>query len=159
MADIGFGGGVGLSLLLDRVGAGGTVHGVDISPDMVARLTSRYGRELGNGRLRLQTGSITELPFAAASLDALITVNTLYFVDDLDRACTELRRVLRPGGTAVVGVGEPEDMARVPFSVHVRVRPVAEVTAAMRRAGLTVTQSTVERWPIDGHCLVGRAES
>jgi SAM-dependent methyltransferase len=47
-----------------------------------------------------------------------ITVNTIYFVDDLDRACSELARVLRPGGRLVVGIGDPEAMARMPFSAY-----------------------------------------
>ncbi|MFQ6325526.1 hypothetical protein ACLMAL_05230 [Nocardia sp. CWNU-33] len=37
IADIGFGGGAGLSLLLERVGAMGTVHGIEISDDMLTR--------------------------------------------------------------------------------------------------------------------------
>ena len=34
VADVGFGGGAGLALLLDRVGPGGIVHGVEISEAM-----------------------------------------------------------------------------------------------------------------------------
>ena len=37
VADIGFGGGVGLRLLLDRVGAAGQVHGIEISRAMLNR--------------------------------------------------------------------------------------------------------------------------
>src|ERR1700674_3721298 len=40
-ADLGFGGGVGLALLLERAGPGGHVVGVDISPTM-ARRASRH---------------------------------------------------------------------------------------------------------------------
>jgi ubiquinone/menaquinone biosynthesis C-methylase UbiE len=39
-AHIGFGGGTGLALLLDRVGEQGTVHGVDISETILARARS-----------------------------------------------------------------------------------------------------------------------
>lgn len=37
VADLGFGGEVGLRLLLDRVGPYGRVHGIDLSADMVKR--------------------------------------------------------------------------------------------------------------------------
>jgi hypothetical protein len=51
-ADIGFGGGVGLQLLLDRAGDGGTVHGVEVSDDMLRRARSRFRRDVASGRLR-----------------------------------------------------------------------------------------------------------
>ncbi|MFJ9366893.1 class I SAM-dependent methyltransferase [Nocardia sp. NPDC101769] len=157
VADIGFGGGAGLGLLLERAGANGTVHGIEISRDMLSRAGYRYRRFLEAGRLRLEPGSLTELPLSTASVDAAITVNTVYFLAELERACAELRRVLRPGGRVVVGVGEPEAMARMPFARYgIRLRPVAEVIGALERTGLVVEHGVIERWPIDGHFLVGR---
>ncbi|HZN81176.1 MAG TPA: methyltransferase domain-containing protein, partial [Mycobacterium sp.] len=112
-ADIGFGGGVGLQLLLDRVGDDGVVHGIEIADDMLRRAKSKFGRD---GRLRLARGSLTEVPLDDGSVDALITVNTVYFISELDAACAELARVLRPGGRAVIGIGDPDVMARLPFT-------------------------------------------
>lgn len=37
VADIGFGGGLGLRLLLDRVGSTGQVHGIEVSTTMLNR--------------------------------------------------------------------------------------------------------------------------
>ncbi|MFC7450338.1 class I SAM-dependent methyltransferase [Rhodococcus daqingensis] len=158
-ADIGFGGGVGLSLLLDRVGAGGTVIGIEISPDMLARAKSRHTGEIGAGRLRILEGSMTALPLADASVDVAITANTIYFVPELDQACAEFARVLRPGGRIVVAIGDPGAMAEMPFTQFgFRLRPVEEVTAALEKAGLTVEQRVVRRKPIDGHLLIGRSQ-
>ncbi|MQY23686.1 Ubiquinone/menaquinone biosynthesis C-methyltransferase UbiE [Nocardia sp. RB20] len=155
-ADIGFGGGVGLSLLLDRVGENGTVHGVELSRDMLARAKSRFTREIGTGRLRVLEGSLTELPLADASLDAAITVNTVYFVAELDRACAELARVLRPQGRVVIGIGDPDAMTELPFTAHgFRLRPVAELTTALETAGLTVEHRLLDRKPMPGHLLIG----
>ncbi|MEV5652216.1 methyltransferase domain-containing protein [Nocardia sp. NPDC052254] len=157
VADIGFGGGVGLSVLLRRVGPDGTVHGVEISPDMAARARSRFAREIGTGQLRVLEGGLTELPLADASLDAAITVNTVYFVDELDRVCAELARVLRPAGRVVIGIGDPEAMARMPFTANgFRLRPVAGVSAALERAGLAVEHRVVDRRPIPAHLVIGR---
>jgi ubiquinone/menaquinone biosynthesis C-methylase UbiE len=156
-ADIGFGGGVGLSLLLDKVGPTGTVHGVELSRDMVARAKSRFTRDIGAGRLRVLEGSLTGLPLADAGLDAVITVNTVYFVPELDRACAELARVLRPQGRVVVAIGDPEDMAKLPFTRQgFRLRPVTQVREALERAGLVVEHSTRDRAPVAGHFLIGR---
>lgn len=155
VADIGFGGGVGLTLLLDRIGPGGVVHGVEPSPDMRSRARSAFAGELASGRLVLDDGSLTALPFQDATLDAAITVNTIYFLDDLPAACAELARVLKAGGAVVVGIGDPEAMAKMPFTPYgFTLRPVEDVVAALTAAGLSVTQRSLPNPPIPHHLLV-----
>ncbi|WP_436496856.1 class I SAM-dependent methyltransferase [Actinokineospora sp. HUAS TT18] len=130
VADLGFGGGLGLTLLLGRAG---TVHGVDYSPSMVDRARKR----LRSSRLRLHTGSMTALPLPDAALDGLITLNTIYFIDELSTAFTEMARVLRPGGRAVIGLMDPTAMAASPVVEHgFRVRPVDDVVEILTGAGL-----------------------
>lgn len=157
-ADIGFGGGIGLGLLLQRVGESGVVHGVEIADDMLARARSGYAREVASARLRLERGSLTALPLEDGSLDAAITVNTVYFVGELDVGCTELARVLRPGGRAVVGIGDPQAMARMPFTPYgFTLRPVEEVRAALERAGLeVVTERRLANLAIPHNLLVAQ---
>lgn len=157
VADIGFGGGVGLTLLLDRIAPGGVVHGVEPSPDMRSRARSVFAHELASGRLVLDDGSLTALPFEDAALDAAITVNTIYFLDDLPAACAELARVLKPGGAVVVGIGDPEAMAKMPFTPYgFTLRRVDDVVAALTAAGLTVTQRSLPNPPIPHHLLIAR---
>ncbi|MEU8895192.1 class I SAM-dependent methyltransferase [Nocardia sp. NPDC048505] len=152
VADIGFGGGVGLELLLARPGV---VHGVEISPDMLARARTTFARDIAAGRLLLSEGSLTKLPCADASLDAAITVNTIYFVADLDAACAELTRAVRPGGAVVIGIGDPDAMAKMPFTPYgFTLRPVDEVRAALERAGCTVRHEQLPGRPIPAHLLV-----
>jgi arsenite methyltransferase len=78
--------------------------GVEIADDMLARARSKFAPYIETGRLQLERGSLTSLPLDDSSLDAAITANTLYFVPELDAACTELARVLRPDGQVVVGM-------------------------------------------------------
>ncbi len=138
-ADLGFGGGVGLELLLARVADTGQVHGVDLSPTMVGRASRRFRREVASGRLHLRSGSITQLPLEAESIEAAITINTIYFIAELDRAFSELARVLTRSGRIVVGIGDPEAMSRMPMTPYgFRLRPVAEITAAAELAGLAL---------------------
>jgi arsenite methyltransferase len=160
-ADIGFGGGVGLGLLLDRVGDDGLVHGVEVSEDMLRRARSRFAAHVEAGRLRLTDGSLTAVPLDDNSVDAAITVNTVYFVPELDAACAELARVLRPGGRAVVGIGDPEAMARLPFTSYgFTLRPVSDVIAALQKAGLDVVEHPrLDDVAIAHHLLVARRAS
>jgi ubiquinone/menaquinone biosynthesis C-methylase UbiE len=141
VADIGFGGGVGLRLLLDRVGAAGQVHGIEISRAMLDRAARRFGGEIADGRLSLHAASLTDLPLPRASLDGAITINTIYFIADLDRAFSELARALRPSRHAVVGVADPEWMGKQPTAEHgFRIRPVSDVLDAAARVGLIVDE-------------------
>lgn len=157
VADIGFGGGAGLTMLLDKVGSSGIVHGVEISPDMIARVRRRFESRVRSGTLQLAEGSLTELPLPTGALDAAITVNTVYFVTDLAAACAELARTVHAGGVAVVGIGDPEAMAKLPFTAHgFRLRPVDEVVAALESAGFAVQRSRPEGTQIPFHVLAGR---
>ena len=146
-ADVGFGGGVGLALLLERVGPEGRVHGVDLSPTMVRRAAGRFKREIASGRLHLHSGSITQLPLEDRSIQGAITVNTIYFVEELDRAFSELARVITSSGRVVVGIRDPEVMARAPFTAFgFRLRPVNEVIGVAKSNGLALQELRV-----DGH--------
>jgi ubiquinone/menaquinone biosynthesis C-methylase UbiE len=137
-ADVGFGGGVGLRPLLDRVGPEGHVYGIDVSETMVSRARRAFRADVASGRLTLQAGDLTELPLADGSLDAVITVNTVYFVRDVERALAEIVRVLRPSGRVVIGVGDPAAMAAMAVTAHgFTLRPVDELAARMRAAGLS----------------------
>jgi SAM-dependent methyltransferase len=137
-ADLGFGGGVGLPLLLDRVGPTGTVHGVDPSETMRRRAESLYRKE---SRLTIHDGSLTALPLPDASVNGAICINVVYFVAELERAFAELARVMAPGGTLVVGSGDPVGMASLPFTrTGFLIRPIEELVAGLGAVGLPVKE-------------------
>jgi arsenite methyltransferase len=138
-ADLGFGGGVGLALLLERVGPQGHVHGVDLSPTMAERASRRFKADVASGRLHLHTGSITHLPLGDGSIKGAITINTIYFIPELDRAFFELARVMTRSGRVVVGIGDPAMMARLPTTPFgFTIRPPDEVAVAAKSAGLAL---------------------
>lgn len=110
--DVGYGGGVGLGLLLAAVGESGQVHGVEVSATMLASATRRFRHHICVGRLHLHRASMTDLPLPEDSVDGLLTVNTIYFVDDLDEAFGEFARVLRSSGRLVVGLADPRPRPR-----------------------------------------------
>jgi ubiquinone/menaquinone biosynthesis C-methylase UbiE len=62
--------------------------------------------DLENVSAVLSVGDVCDLPYAGASCEAVVCISTLEHLNsaDLQRAVSELRRVLRPGGTAIVGV-------------------------------------------------------
>jgi arsenite methyltransferase len=136
VADLGFGGGVGLRLLLDRVGPYGRVRGVDLSTDMVRRAERQLIDPITLGRLTVTVGPLERLPLPDAVIDVAITVNTIYFVTDLDVIARELRRITAAGGRVVVAIGDPDAMATMPLAPYgFTIRTVNDVQHSLERAG------------------------
>ena len=79
---------------------GWTVSGVDVSAAMIERAR----RRLPAAEERMHQASIEELPFEDASFDAACAIGVLEFTADRARALSELARVLRPHGAAVLSL-------------------------------------------------------
>lgn len=103
LLEVGPGSGAYLERLLAALGATGQLSTADYSPEMVAAVKARYGEAIAAGRLAVHEAGLTDLPFADAAFDGLVSNNTLYFWDDPPKCLAECRRVLRPGGRLVLG--------------------------------------------------------
>jgi hypothetical protein len=69
--------------------------------------------------------------------NAIVTINTIYFIADLDRAFAELTRVIATSGRAVVGIGDPRMMASIPTTrFGFTIRQVDEIATMAKSAGL-----------------------
>jgi SAM-dependent methyltransferase len=91
--DVGTGTGQYLAPLRERV-----PHGRIIAGDLAAgMLRDRAARGVPGGA-HLLNADAEALPLADAACDAIIASYVLFFVPDIPRAITEMRRVLRPGG-------------------------------------------------------------
>lgn len=93
--EVGFGPGVLLRALAARPDAPRLV-GVEPSPVMLGRAR----RLLPDAELHAGTAAATGLP--TASVDHVVSVNTVAIWPDLDAGLDELRRVLRDGGTLLL---------------------------------------------------------
>lgn len=87
------------------VAAGIEVIAVDQSPRMV-ELTSERGVDA-------RIGDVQALPFASQTFDAVVANFMLYHVRDLERALSELARVLRPGGRLVAATNGVRQLAEL----------------------------------------------
>lgn len=140
LADVGFGGGLGLRLLLARPDVT-EVHGVEISTTMLVRARAEFAEDVAAGRLHLHDASMAALPLASNSLDGILSANTIYFIDDLDSALGELARILKRSGRVALGIGDPQAMEGMSFTAHgFRVRPLEAIEDAIGRAGLRLDE-------------------
>lgn len=100
--EIGFGPGVGIELLASAA-ASGRVAGIDPSAEMLRQATARNAQAIGTGRVELRRGSVERLPFSPATFDKALTINSMQVWPDAVAGLREIRRVLRPGGSVVLG--------------------------------------------------------
>ena len=80
-----------------RVGSEGWIIAVDIQPEMIAQVEERV-REANLSNVETHVASAYELPLENESIDRAFLVTVLPEIPDQNRALTELRRVLKPGG-------------------------------------------------------------
>lgn len=78
--EVGFGGGIGLRALLAREPT--IVAGIDISKEMVAQARRRFRKELDEGRLVVERGSVSDISFEDHAFDRVLSVHTIYFWPD-----------------------------------------------------------------------------
>jgi ubiquinone/menaquinone biosynthesis C-methylase UbiE len=69
---------------------------------MVAVARQRNARWIRQGRVNLQQGTVTALPFADDSFDSAFSIHTVYFWPDTQQAFHEIWRVLTPGGHLLI---------------------------------------------------------
>jgi ubiquinone/menaquinone biosynthesis C-methylase UbiE len=95
--EIGCGRGTGVEVILQQFGAA-HVSGIDLDPLQIERAQKRLqGKH--DGCFTLIQGHAEQLPFADQSFDAVFDFGALHHVPDWQRAISEIRRVLKPGGT------------------------------------------------------------
>jgi arsenite methyltransferase len=97
--DIGCGPGFYCAELVEEVGPGGAIIGVDASPQMLALATSRCEE---HANIEFAGADATSLPVEDRSFDAALCVQVLEYLPDVSAGLAELYRALRPGGRVVV---------------------------------------------------------
>ena len=95
--DIGCGAGTDLLLAARRVGPSGHAIGIDMTETMRDRARrSAVAASLAN--VEVHDADATALPLPDSSVDVVISNGVLNLVPEKEKAFTEIRRVLRPGG-------------------------------------------------------------
>jgi SAM-dependent methyltransferase len=95
--EIGFGPGVAIAALAERVTAGRVV-GVDRSPVMLRQARRRNAAAIRSGVVRLHLGAVEGLPDdLGGPFDKLLAINTVGFLDDPAARVADLAGRMRPG--------------------------------------------------------------
>jgi SAM-dependent methyltransferase len=145
--DVGCGTGANLELL----GEFGDAEGVDVSTDALA-----FCRERGLDQVRL--GEAEKLPYQDASFDLVTGLDVVEHLDDDLAGLREMRRVLRPGGRALLFVpafmflwGVQDDVSN-----HRRRYTLKELTKKVRAAGFEIERASYANITFFMPILAGR---
>ena len=148
VADLGSGPGqIGRHIALT---SGLPVFAVDLSPAMASLALHRH-------ELPATAGSLVALPFADGSVGAAVAFYCFIHLDDrgLADAASELRRVLRPRGVAIIAVHTGDEIRHVeelvdtPVDLDFRFLPLATLEQVLVNAGLSI-DATLERRGVAG---------
>ena len=145
--DVGCGTGANLQMLANY----GVAEGVDISAEALEFCRAR-------GLSKVKLGPAEALPFEDASFDLVTGLDVVEHLDEDAAGLSEMRRVLRPGGRALLFVpafmflwGVQDDISH-----HRRRYTRAELNDAIERAGLSVERSTYANITFFLPTLIGR---
>jgi SAM-dependent methyltransferase len=95
--DLGSGAGTDSLIAAQMVGEHGSVNGVDMTPEMLAK-ARQAAAEMGVGNVEFVEAEAERLPFPDESFDVVISNGVIDLIPDKDAVFDELFRVLRPGG-------------------------------------------------------------
>lgn len=99
--DLGSGAGVDCFLAAERVGPGGRVIGVDMTPEMLERARAN-ARQGGYENVEFRLGEIEALPVPDGAVDIVISNCVLNLSGNRPRVLAEVMRVLKPGGRVMI---------------------------------------------------------
>lgn len=116
--DLGTGTGVAAMAAAEAVGVDGSVVGLDLSDGMLAVARADADRVGLAGRLRFVKGDAERPDFPDGSFDAVLALFALLHLPHPDDALRQMLRVLKPGGSLVIGVGSGPSPFSLPGFCH-----------------------------------------
>lgn len=158
--DVGCGGGRTIQSLT-ALASDGKVFGMDYSAASVATSRATNARGIEAGRVVIQHGSVSSMPYPDGHFDIVTAVETHYYWPDLASDLQEIGRVLKPGGQLVIIAETYRGMKfDLPFRLAMKLLRATYLTASehrdlLARAGYVDVEIFEERgkgWI----CAVGR---
>lgn len=116
--EIGFGPGKLINEMA-RTTTEGIIEGIDFSEAMLKHANKVNKHYILNGKVKLQKGECSSLPYDNESFDKLCSTNTLYFWKEPDKYFREMFRVLKYGGKIVIGFRDDKQISSLNLSKEI----------------------------------------
>lgn len=142
IVEIGPGNGSLSTPILQSIAEGGRYLGIEMSQTMAEesrRVLGNYGADI-----EIVCEDCLAVDVEPGSVDAILAVNVLYFIDDLAAFLNRAASWLTHGGRVVFGVRSDTVLNSLPFTQYgFNVRSIDEITLLMKGAGFVTVESTV----------------
>ena len=99
--DVGCGGGININRMAKDAKK---VYGIDYSIESVKLSREVNEKLIDNGQVEIHEGNVKDLPFEDNTFDIVTAFETVYFWPDIEKCFGEVKRVLKPGGTFLIGM-------------------------------------------------------
>ena len=99
--DIGCGGGININRMAKDAKK---VYGIDYSIESVKLSKKVNEKFIEEQKVEIIEGNVEKLPFEDNTFDIVTAVETVYFWPNIEKCFGEVKRILKPGGTFLIGL-------------------------------------------------------
>ncbi|MDH5370301.1 MAG: class I SAM-dependent methyltransferase [Gammaproteobacteria bacterium] len=133
--EIGLGNGLLSKRIIELVGEDGNFIGIEKS-----HVLAQQARKLfcGNGEthITIHSSDYNKVNIVPYSIDGILAVNLLYFIDDMDLFFQKLYYWLKPHGRIVIAIRSSHTLKKIPFTqFYFNLRAENEIINSMSNAG------------------------
>src|SRR5690606_27050094 len=116
--------------------------GCDFSQAMIKEASNINKEFIKKGQVEFHLANAEELSFKNEVFDKVLTINTLYFWDDIPQVFNEIKRVLKPKGVLVITIRPKEEMDNYPITKYgFKTFSKADLTTLLAENGFKVVNA------------------
>jgi ubiquinone/menaquinone biosynthesis C-methylase UbiE len=134
-----------------------TLTAIDYSETMCSSIINLNKELVKENRLIVKCEDSLSMSFANESFDIVLTINTLYFWEDIESQLEEIYRVLKPDGILLIGYGPKCNMKDLKFTEEVfKLYDAEELNFILKRQGFKIVREKsqpVTRISADGSII------
>jgi ubiquinone/menaquinone biosynthesis C-methylase UbiE len=149
--DVGCGGGNTIKTLLKLSPA--KIYGIDYSELSVKKSINKNKKAIKDSKVAIECGNVNSLAFPTSKFDAVFAVETIYFWEPLDKALSEINRVLVKDGKFIIinelnakndNINEFDDLKEL---IEINIYTQNQLIAALEKADFSIENTyTKENW-------------
>lgn len=141
VVEIGPGNGALSIPIVNAIGNDGHYIGLERSAEMASDVLARLEKQK-LAKITIHDGDCMAAPVEDASVNAIVAVNVLYFIDDIQAFFARLLGWLAPEGRVVFGVRSEQSLRGMPFTeFRFNIRSFEEIEKALKAGGFRDVQS------------------
>lgn len=139
--EVGFGNGNLSMPIIETIGTNGHFIGVETSSVLAQQASARFNQD-GLTHVTVISDDCHLINIESNTLDGVLAVNVLYFIDDMDAFFRKIYGWLKFGGRMVIGIRSSDSLQAMPFTQFgFKIRTLEVIKHAMHDAGFINVES------------------